>query len=190
MTSQWVYLALLTLVALERLVELTISRRNVAWAKVRGGVEVGQGHFAAMKLLHGSFLLGCGVEVVFAPGVFSTPLFSAMLMLVLGAQALRYWTISTLGKRWNVQVIVLPGQPAVTAGPFRLLRHPNYLAVIVEGFALPLMHGAWITALSFSLLNAWLLVVRIRCEERALASECDYEAQLGAKRRFMPRLEP
>ncbi|MEO1172759.1 MAG: isoprenylcysteine carboxylmethyltransferase family protein, partial [Myxococcota bacterium] len=93
---------------------------------------------------------------------------------VLLAQGLRYWVIGTLGPMWNVRVIVIPGAAVVTAGPYRWLRHPNYLAVVLEGICLPLVHGAWITALAFSAANAWLLRVRIRCEEQALSASTDY----------------
>lgn len=95
-----------------------------------------------------------------------------MLVLVVAAQGLRWWCITALGPQWNTQVIVVPGLSPVTRGPYRLrwLRHPNYVAVAVEGAALPLVHGAWITALVFTVLNAALMVVRIRCEEAALAS--------------------
>ncbi|MDX1384489.1 MAG: isoprenylcysteine carboxylmethyltransferase family protein, partial [Thermoanaerobaculia bacterium] len=86
------------------------------------------------------------------------------------AMALRYWAVSALGGSWCTRVIVVPGRARVVAGPYRFLRHPNYLAVAVEIFALPLVHGAWWTALAFSAANAWLLSVRIRVEETALAS--------------------
>ena len=114
------------------------------------------------------------------------PLAIAMTVLVLLSQALRYWAVFTLGARWNVRVIVVPGDAAVTTGPYRYLRHPNYVAVLVEGFSVPLLHGAWLTALAFTLLNTWLLAVRIRCEERALAQHCWYEERLGDRPRFLP----
>lgn len=93
-----------------------------------------------------------------------------MLVLFAAAQALRWWCVSTLGPRWNTRVIVVPGLPLVTGGPYRWLRHPNYVAVVAEGVALPLIHTAWATATLFTLLNAALLTVRIRCENRALAA--------------------
>jgi methyltransferase len=93
-----------------------------------------------------------------------------MLAVVLGAQVLRWWCISTLGRQWNTRVVVVPGAPRVTGGPYRLLSHPNYVAVIAEGIALPLVHTAWITACVFTALNAALLVTRIRTENTALAS--------------------
>jgi methyltransferase len=89
--------------------------------------------------------------------------------VLLGAQALRWWCITTLGPRWNTRVIVVPGLPLVTGGPYRWLNHPNYLAVIVEGVALPLVHTNWVTATCFTLLNLPLLLTRVRCENAALA---------------------
>jgi methyltransferase len=122
-------------------------------------------------LLERPFLIGLGISMFF---------------LAILAQALRYWAIATLGKRWNVRVIVVPGLPAVNDGPYRFLRHPNYLAVILEGFAVPLMHSAYWTAIGFSLVNAYLLRRRILCEEDALARHAQYWTRLGDRRRFVP----
>jgi methyltransferase len=93
-----------------------------------------------------------------------------MLVLVLAAQGLRWWCIATLGKQWNTRVIVVPGMPLVATGPYRWLRHPNYVAIAVEVFALPMVHTAWVTAIVFSLANVALMAVRIPTEERALAT--------------------
>jgi methyltransferase len=93
-----------------------------------------------------------------------------MLVLALGSQALRWWCIRTLGPQWNTRVIVVPDAGRVTGGPYRFLDHPNYVAVVVEGAALPLVHTAWLTALCFTVLNAVLLTVRIRTENSALAA--------------------
>jgi methyltransferase len=94
--------------------------------------------------------------------------------VVICAQVLRYWVIGTLADRWNVRVIVVPGEPAVRRGPYLLLRHPNYAAVVLELVALPLVHSAYLTAIAFSVANALLLRVRIRVEERALTTHCSY----------------
>jgi methyltransferase len=91
-----------------------------------------------------------------------------MLAVVVLAQALRWWCIRTLGPQWNTRVIVVPGMPRVTGGPYRWMKHPNYVAVVVEGIALPLVHTAWITAVVFTVLNAWVLRVRLADENRAL----------------------
>jgi methyltransferase len=182
------YLVLLAALAAERLVELALSRRNAAWARARGGFEVGRGHFRVMAVLHTSLLLGCAAEVLLLDRPFRPMLAAPMLVLMVLAQGLRYWAIATLGPRWNVRVIVVPGTVAVDRGPYRLVRHPNYVAVVVEGLAVPLVFGAWITALVFTVLNTALLVVRIRCEEGALAAHMGYADRLGARPRFLPRL--
>ena len=180
------YLAFLALVGAERLFELRLSHRNAARALAQGGIEVGQSHFGWMRALHGAFLASCALEVLLLQRSFDARLALPMLALALAAQGLRYWAIATLGPRWNVRVIVVPGLPVVTSGPYRWLRHPNYAAVVIELVAIPLLHGAWLTALGFSALNAWLLRVRIREEERALAEHCELEARLGDRPRLVP----
>lgn len=180
------YLLLLGLIAAERVIELALSRRNVAWALARGGIEVGQRHFPAMTSVHALFLPACALEVWLIDRPFIPWLGIPMLALVVAAQILRYWAIATLGRRWSVRVVVLPDVPVVTAGPYRFIRHPNYLAVVIEMFAIPLVHTAWLTALVFTLLNLALLAVRIRAEEEALARYSGY-AQMAGVPRFVPR---
>ena len=156
--------------AAERLVELVVSTRHARWAFASGGVERGQGHFPAMVALHTGLLVACVVEVLVADRPFLPALGWPALVAVLAAQGLRWWCVGTLGRQWNTRVVVVPGLPRVATGPYRYLRHPNYLAVVVEGLALPLLHTAWVTAVVFTLLNAVLLVrFRIPAEEQALA---------------------
>ncbi|WP_193312839.1 isoprenylcysteine carboxyl methyltransferase family protein [Georgenia subflava] len=168
MTSLVLFTALVVAVGLERLAELVVARRNAAWSFARGGVESGRGHYPVMVVLHTALLVGALVEVWVRRPEFLPPLGWPMLVLALGAQALRWWCIATLGPRWNTRIIVVPGLPLVDGGPYRWFRHPNYVAVVVEGFALPLVHSAWLTAATFTVLNAALLTVRIRLENRAL----------------------
>jgi methyltransferase len=156
-------------VGVERLVELGVSKRNLAWAFAHGGREYGRGHYPAMVLLHFSLLVGCVFEVWVFDRPFLPVLGWTMVALVLTTQALRWWCINTLGRRWNTLIVVVPGLPLVNRGPYRWLRHPNYIAVVVEGIALPMVHTAWITAIVFTVLNAFLLRVRIRAEEDALS---------------------
>ncbi len=170
MTSLAAFTVLVALVGLERLAELVVSTRNAAWSKERGGRETGLGHYPFMVLLHTGLLVGALVEAYARRPDVPGALAWSMLALVVGSQALRWWCIATLGRRWNTRVIVVPGLPPVTRGPYRFLRHPNYVAVVVEGVALPLVHAAWITALVFTVLNALLLTVRIRVENAALAT--------------------
>jgi methyltransferase len=170
MTSLTAFTVLVALVALERLAELVVSKRNAAWSLARGGRETGRGHYPVMVALHTGFLVAMLVEAwVRRPDV-PAALAWTMLVLVLASQGLRWWCIATLGHRWNTRVIVVPDLPPVVGGPYRLLRHPNYVAVVVEGLALPLVHAAWITAVVFTLANAAVLTVRIRTEDAALAT--------------------
>jgi len=169
-TSVQLYLGLLLAVALERGVELVLSARNARLARARGGVETGQGHYPVMAVFHGVFLLACALEVVLLHRPFPGAVGWVALAVVLAAQGLRYWAIATLGWRWNTRIVVVPGAAPVTGGPYRFVRHPNYVAVIAEMVALPLVHGAWLTALCFTVLNSMVLGVRIRCENRALAA--------------------
>ncbi|GAB3105600.1 isoprenylcysteine carboxyl methyltransferase family protein [Isoptericola nanjingensis] len=167
--SAALYAALVLATGLERLAELVVSARHARWSFARGGVESGRGHFPAMVALHTGLLVACVVEVLVADRPFLPWLGWPMLALVLASQGLRWWCIATLGERWNTRVIVVPGLPLVRRGPYRWLAHPNYVAVVVEGVALPLVHTAWVTALAFTVLNAWLLLgFRIPAEERAL----------------------
>jgi methyltransferase len=161
------YFVLVLAVGFERLAELVVAKRNGRWSLDRGGKEYGTGHYPVMVVLHTALLVGCLVESLFRP--FVPWLGWPMLALVVASQALRWWCIRTLGPRWNTRIIVVPGLPLVAGGPYRFLRHPNYVAVVVEGFALPLVHSAWLTALVFTIANAALLIVRIRAEESALA---------------------
>ncbi|MFC9830594.1 hypothetical protein HBK87_30250 [Streptomyces sp. 2BBP-J2] len=162
------YTLLVLAVAVERLAELVVARRNAAWTRARDGVEHGRGHYPVMVVLHTGLLAGCLLEPLLADRPFLPALGWPALALVLLAQALRWWCITTLGPYWNTRVIVVPGARLVGDGPYRLLRHPNYVAVVVEGAALPLVHSAWITATVFTLADAVLLTVRVRCENAAL----------------------
>ena len=163
------YVLLIAVVGCERVAELVVSKRNLAWSRAQGGIEVGAGHYPAMVVLHTGLLVGCLAEVMLLDRPFLPALGWPMLAIVVGAQVLRWWCITTLGRQWNTRVVVIPGAPRVSGGPYRLLSHPNYVAVIAEGVALPLVHTAWITALVFTVLNAALLATRITTENAALA---------------------
>jgi methyltransferase len=165
------YTLLVLAVVVERVAELVVARRNAAWTLARSGVEHGRGHYPVMVVLHTGLLVCCLLEPVLAHRPFLPALGWPMLTLVLLAQALRWWCITTLGRYWNTRVIVVPGTRLIAAGPYRFLRHPNYVAVVVEIAALPLVQSAWLTAAVFTVANAVLLTVRIRCENAALTSQ-------------------
>jgi methyltransferase len=166
--SRILYSALVGVVALQRLAELRLSRRHEAALRARGAVEAGAGHYPFMVALHAAFLAACVLEVWWLRRPFRPALAAAMATLLLAALGLRFWAIGTLGERWTTRVLCLPGVAPVSGGPYRYIRHPNYLAVVVEIAALPLLHGAWLTAAVFSAADAVLLAVRIGAEEPAL----------------------
>jgi methyltransferase len=167
-TSQLLFGGLVLAVGFERVAELVVSERNRRWSLARGGVESGGGHYPVMVALHSGLLVGALVEVLALDRPFLPWLGWPMLAVVLAAQGLRWWCIATLGRQWCTRVVVVPGLARVTSGPYRWVRHPNYLAVVLEGIALPLVHTAWVTALVFTVADAVLLRVRIRAEDRAL----------------------
>ncbi|MFN6544149.1 isoprenylcysteine carboxyl methyltransferase family protein [Mycolicibacterium nivoides] len=160
------FTALIALVAVERVLELVVSKRNLQWSIAQGGKEFGAKHYPVMVALHSALLVGAVVEARRRRP--SPVLGRIMVVVVLAAQALRWWCITTLGRQWNTRVVVVPGATRVVDGPYRVLPHPNYVAVVTEGAALPLAGGAWITALVFTVANAALLRTRIRVENEAL----------------------
>ena len=155
------------LVAAQRLFELRLARRNERRALARGAVEWGRGHYHLIVGLHSLWLVSTLVE-----GLLRGPAFPvywpAALVLFLLVQPLRYWAILSLGESWNTKILVVPGAKQVRSGPYRYLNHPNYVVVVVEILTFPLIFGAWLTALVFTLLNAAVLRLRIREENRAL----------------------
>jgi methyltransferase len=157
----------LAVLAAQRVGELVHSAHNVRGLRLRGAREYAAGHFPLLVVVHVLFPLCIVAEVVFF-GTRPGPLWPAALALYVAAQALRYSAVRALGGRWSVGIWVLPGEPLVRRGPYRFLRHPNYVAVVTELAAAPLMFGAWRTALAISLLNALALSIRIREEEAAL----------------------
>jgi methyltransferase len=183
-SSQTLYTALIGAVYAERLLELVVSERNARRLLAAGGVEAGRRHYPAMVAFHALFPAACAAEVLWFRWAFPVPLGWIALALVLAAQGLRWWCVAALGGRWTVRVIAVPEAPPVTGGPYRRLRHPNYLAVLVEVAALPLVHGAWLAAIVASAVDAVLLGVRVRCEERALGAA--WQAAFARRPRFFP----
>ena len=158
----WAAIAILAFVTLQRLAELALSQRNMKRLLARGAHEVAPEHYPFMVALHATWL---AVLWFFGPG---PPIKVVPLILFLLLQLGRVWVIATLGERWTTRIIVLPAEPLVTSGPYRWVNHPNYLIVIGEFAVLPLVFGLPMVAIVFSLLNAAILVVRIRAENKAL----------------------
>jgi methyltransferase len=170
MSSDVLFTALVLAVGLERLLELRVSSAHGRWARSVGAREYGRGHYPPMVALHTGLLVGAAAEVWLLGRAFVPLLGWPMVVVVVAAQGLRWWCIASLGRRWTTRVLVVPGMPLVRRGPYRWWRHPNYVAVAAEGVALPLVHGAWLTAAVFTAANASLLRVRVRCENAALTA--------------------
>lgn len=164
-----VFWSLYIFLIVQRLAELVIARRHAVRAFADGGYEVGQKHYKWMVGTHVLFFMGLLVESLnnsLAPGIW----FDLWFGIFIAAQLGRYWVIGTLGRYWNTRIILVPGMRPVVSGPYRFFRHPNYVIVVVELIAIPLMFDAYITALLASLLNAAVLRVRVREENAALVA--------------------
>ncbi len=182
------YLALLATVGLARLAELRISRRHQQEMAGRGVEKRIDPQFRWMVVLHTVVLWGAAIEVV----AFRRPLLPGlaipMALLFLCATTLRWWVIRTMGAHWNVEVMASAPLGVVTTGPFRWVRHPNYLAVSIELVALPLIHSAWITAAVAAVGNFWVLRHRLSLEEPVLNANPEYRAAMAGKPRFLPKI--
>ncbi|WP_077326606.1 isoprenylcysteine carboxyl methyltransferase family protein [Virgibacillus siamensis] len=164
--SVWIWLFILVVI-LQRIIELFIAKQNEIWMKGRGGVEKGEKHYKWFILLHCFFFLSMMTEVV-VDGTsnmnFSYFWFSVFLL----TQMCRIWCIQSLGRFWNTKVIILPGVALIRKGPYKYVKHPNYIIVAIELFVIPFMIGAQVTAVIFPILHIMLLRVRIPREEKAL----------------------
>ena len=185
--SRIAYVVLLVAVGLGRFVELGISRRNQKNLIARGAARVSEPHFQWMVFIHTIVLIGAGLEVVLLRRPFIPILAIPMAVLFLLANALRWWVIRTLRSHWNVQIVDSAKLGVVSDGPYRWVRHPNYVAVFVELIALPLIYTAWISAVVAAVGNGWVLHSRLAVEDRMLLSDAGYRAAMGSKPRFLPK---
>lgn len=179
--NQW-QIGLLVFVLLTRLVELWIAKRNTRWAKQRGGYEVGKKHYPLLVWLHICFFLGIWLEATSPPEWWVIPFAGFVL-----AQGMRIWVIQSLGRFWNTRIWIVPGRMPKVAGPYRYIRHPNYLVVIIEILTLPIIYQAYLTAILISFLNAYLLwKIRIPIEEKAWQQVTNYHKIMADKHRLLP----
>lgn len=184
--SRTVFTAIVVAVGLCRLLELRVSKARQRAMRAHGVEPVREPRFALMVSLHTAVLVGSLVEVWVAGASAGPLLTAAATAAFVAANLLRWWVIATMGQHWNVQVMASMPLGVVAHGPFRLVRHPNYVAVFVELLALPLMHGAWVTALLGSALHIGVLRARVRLEESVLMRWPAYVAAMGHKPRFLP----
>jgi len=163
-----IFLFFISFLVLQRLLELVVARRNAKWLLQNGAVEYGRSHYPYIVALHTAFIISLIAEYLLRKGTsFHESLFVVWVVLI----ALKIWVISSLGKYWNTRIYRIPGIALVNRGPYRFLKHPNYVIVVAEIALIPMIFGLWYTAIAFSALNAAMLAVRIRVENRALT--CD-----------------
>ncbi|WCK52440.1 isoprenylcysteine carboxylmethyltransferase family protein [Aneurinibacillus sp. Ricciae_BoGa-3] len=173
------------LLVIQRLTELWIAKRNRKWVLARGGIEIAAHHYPLIVSMHTAFLISLLAEVMLH-GYPVSPWWAALLILMLAVQVLRYWAIASLGPYWNTRIFIIPGAKIVQKGPYLYMRHPNYLAVILEIALVPLLFEAYVTFFIFSVLNALMLRHRIKVEEEGLARFSSYQSDMGNRARFMP----
>ena len=162
------FLIFMLFVIIQRLVELRIARNNERWMKNRGGVELASDHYKWFLILHTFFFLAVLIEVyVQSLHHAITPNWFFLWLFIL-TQVGRVWCIASLGRFWNTKVIVLPNVVLLKKGPYRWLRHPNYIIVLIELFIIPVMFHAYFSAVIFPTLHILLLTIRIPAEEAAL----------------------
>jgi len=186
--SRVAYIVLLSAVGLGRLIEIRISRRNQRRLAARGAAKVPERHFRWMVLLHLGVLVSAGLEVVVLQRPFIPDLALAMGLLFVLANLLRWWVMATLSEHWNVQVMDSARLGVIARGPYRWIRHPNYVAVFAELIALPLIYSAWLTALWGGIAHTWVLSRRLAVEEKVLLADPAYVATMASKPRFLPKL--
>lgn len=183
-----VFLLFISFVICQRLAELMIARKNEKWMKENGAIEYGSKHYPAMVLIHIGFL----VSVIFEVGYFNlelSPLWGMVLTGFIVTQLIRVWALKSLGPFWNTKIIVLPGANIIKKGPYRFIRHPNYLIVTLELILIPVLFQAYFTAILFTLCNFVILYIRIPLEEKALKEWTGYEMVFENNRRFLPHLK-
>ncbi len=157
------YFIVLFVVA-ERLLELNIASKNERWMKAKGAIEVGKNHYKYFILLHSLFFICLIVEAHYANATINFFFFGVFLL----AQVGRIWCILSLGRFWNTKIIILPNVLCIKKGPYKYIKHPNYVIVFIELFVIPAMFGAYVTAILFPITHLFLLTIRIPEEEKAL----------------------
>jgi len=182
------YIALLLLVGIERLVEVAISNRNQRKMAAQGARKIREPHYPLLVLFHVAVLVFAGLEVLLLHRPLIPALAVSMAIIFILSNVLRWWVIHLLGGLWNVQVMDSSRIGFVTSGPYRWIRHPNYVGVVLEVVSLPLIHTAWMTAIFATVGYLEILRHRIRSEEGALMSNPEYRLAMGGKPRFLPKI--
>lgn len=182
-----VFFIFVGLIVFQRITELVIARKNEAWMKRQGAIEFGQRHYPAMVSIHTAFFIFFILEVILFDKKLSD-YWPVLLALFIFTQAMRVWALASLGRFWNTKIIILPGADVIKKGPYKIIKHPNYLIVAIELIVIPLMFNAYISMAIFTLLNILILSIRIPAEEKALNELTKYETAFTNQGRFVPNL--
>ncbi|MDJ0744471.1 MAG: isoprenylcysteine carboxylmethyltransferase family protein [Xenococcaceae cyanobacterium MO_167.B27] len=186
MLTKYIFMVIVLAVIVQRLLEVRHSDRHKAEILKRGGQEHGDNLLGAVKVLQVSWWIAMIAEVWYFDRPFVPALAAIALTATIAGQVLRYLSMQALEWRWTLPIMTVPGMPVAESGLYRYLRHPNWLGVILEIAFLPLIHSAYVTAIAFSLANAWLMSKRIQTEEQALSENSNYTAAFANKPRFIP----
>ncbi|NEO59548.1 MAG: isoprenylcysteine carboxyl methyltransferase [Moorea sp. SIO4G2] len=186
MITKVIFTLVVVAVILQRLIELRISKQNATYLLTNGGREYGSNSLWIVKVLQVSWFAAMINEVWWLNRPFMPGLAAIALMLTVAGQGLRYLSMRSLKKRWTLPIITFPGKPVVNSGIYRYLKHPNWLGVILEIAALPLIHTAYFTTIVFSIANALLMSRRIQTEEQALSEDTNYGDVFANRPRFIP----
>nr|AFV96144.1 phospholipid methyltransferase [Cylindrospermum licheniforme UTEX B 2014]ARU81124.1 CylJ [Cylindrospermum licheniforme UTEX B 2014] len=188
MLTRYIFIGIIFVVFLQRMFELRISRNNEAYMLAQGAKKHSDNLLGAVKVLQISWVIASISEIWYFNRPFSFALAAVALSLTIAGQVLRYLSMQALGKRWTLSIITLPDMPVVDKGIYLYLRHPNWLGVILEIAALPLIHGAYLSAIIFSLANVFLMSKRIQTEEEALVKNSNYTSVFSNRPRFIPKI--
>ena len=187
MQKSLLFILLLSVIVLQRIIELYIARGNEKWMKQQGAIEFGQRHYKYMVLLHVLFFIFLSAEtLMISRGI--SPAWPVFLCLFGLAQAVRIWVITSLGRFWNTKILVLADTNVIRKGPYRYVKHPNYLIVTLELMSVPLMFNSFFTAVLFTVLNILMLKIRIPLEEKALNTLTEYDEAFRNCHRFIPKI--
>lgn len=179
----------LAIIITQRFIELFIAKRNEKWMKANGAIEVGQEHYKYIVLLHFLFFISFLIEVSHYDNNIS-PIWPAFLALFALTQILRVWCMKSLGRFWNTKILIMPNVAVISSGPYKYIKHPNYLVVALELFIIPLFFQAYITAFTFSLLNTVMMLIRIPSEEKALMKQTNYRQVFSTRSKLAAEKTP
>ncbi len=174
-----IFYSVFAIEVLERLFELVLSKFNTKKVLARGGVVIKHPIHRVVVISHIIWLVAIPLEIYFFRAEFNTTLASFCLVVLVFAMVLRYWAVLTLGDRWNIRVITVPGEERITGGPYRWFRHPNYIAVYAEYFALPLLHSAWFSASILGVIGSLVIAAKTRVEDDALSHALINSTEVG-----------